>query len=51
MNLFEHKWLECKVNPTAGYEKYLPELWRVNAPAIKDKVDKFLAKAEGLPSI
>ncbi len=51
MNLFEHKWLRCAVNPTAGFEKYMPELWRVNAPAVKGKVEKFMAKAEGLPLI
>jgi 2,4-dienoyl-CoA reductase-like NADH-dependent reductase (Old Yellow Enzyme family) len=51
MNLFEHKWLRCSVNPTAGFERYMPELWRVNAPAMKDKVEKFMAKAEGLPLI
>ncbi len=48
MNLFEHKWLRCEVNPTAGFEKYLPELWRLNAPDIKKKVDKFMKRAEGL---
>jgi 2,4-dienoyl-CoA reductase-like NADH-dependent reductase (Old Yellow Enzyme family) len=51
MNLFEHKWLRCLVNPTAGYERYIPELWRLSAPSMKKKVDKFLAKAEGLPLI
>lgn len=51
VNLFEHKWLECKVNPTAGYERYLPELWRVNAPDVKAKVEKFMARAEDLPLI
>jgi 2,4-dienoyl-CoA reductase-like NADH-dependent reductase (Old Yellow Enzyme family) len=51
MNLFEHKWLRCTVNPTAGFERYMPELWRLNAPAMKDKVEKFMAKAEGLPLI
>ena len=38
MNLFEHKWLRCTVNPTAGFERYQPELWRVNAPGVKDRV-------------
>jgi 2,4-dienoyl-CoA reductase-like NADH-dependent reductase (Old Yellow Enzyme family) len=51
MNLFEHKWLRCLVNPTAGFEKYLPELWRLSAPGLKKKVDKFMAKTEGLPLI
>lgn len=51
MNLFEHKWLRCLVNPTAGFERYMPELWRLNAPGVKSKVDKFMAKAEGLPLI
>ena len=48
MNLFEHKWLACEVNPTAGFEKYMPELWRLNAPDVKKKVDKFMKKADGL---
>lgn len=48
INLFEHKWLRCEVNPTAGFEKYMPELWRLNAPGLKSKVDKFMKKAEGL---
>ena len=51
MNLFEHKWLRCAVNPTAGFERYIPEMWRVNAPAVRDKVEKFMARAEGLPLI
>jgi 2,4-dienoyl-CoA reductase-like NADH-dependent reductase (Old Yellow Enzyme family) len=51
MNLFEHKWLRCAVNPTAGFERYMPELWRVSAPTVKSKVEKFMAKAEGLPLI
>ncbi len=51
MNLFEHKWLRCKVNPTAGFERYMPELWRLNAPAVKPKVDKYMKRAEGLPLI
>ena len=48
INLFEHKWLRCEVNPTAGFEKYLPELWRINAPGMEKRVKKFLSKAEGL---
>ena len=51
MNLFEHKWLRCEVNPTAGYERYMPELWRLSAPAVEDKVKKFMDRAEGLPLI
>jgi 2,4-dienoyl-CoA reductase-like NADH-dependent reductase (Old Yellow Enzyme family) len=51
MNLFEHKWLRCLVNPTAGFERYMPELWRLSAPSLKNKVDKFMAKSEGLPLI
>jgi hypothetical protein len=51
MNLFEHKWLRCEVNPTAGLERYMPELWRLSAPAVKDKVKKFMDRAEGLPLI
>lgn len=48
MNLFEHRWLACEVNPTAGFEKYMPELWRLNAPDVKKKVDRYMKKAEGL---
>jgi 2,4-dienoyl-CoA reductase-like NADH-dependent reductase (Old Yellow Enzyme family) len=48
MNLFEHKWLRCEVNPTAGFERYMPELWRLSAPAVESKVKKFMKKAEGL---
>lgn len=48
MNLFEHRWLACEVNPTAGFEKYMPELWRLNAPDVKKKVDKFMKRADGL---
>ncbi len=51
MNLFEHKWLRCSVNPTAGLERYLPELWRINAPSLQGKVKKFMEKAAGLPLI
>ncbi|MHB8897097.1 MAG: NADH:flavin oxidoreductase, partial [Candidatus Geothermincolia bacterium] len=51
VNLFEHKWLECEVNPTAGYEKYLPEFWRLNAPDVKKKVDRFMKRADDLPLI
>lgn len=47
-NLFEHKWIRCDVNPTAGFEKYFPEFWRPNAPAVRDKVERFMKKAEGL---
>lgn len=28
MNLFEPRWIRCTVNPTAGFEKYYPELWQ-----------------------
>lgn len=30
MNLFESRWIRCSVNPTAGFEKYYPELWKDN---------------------
>jgi 2,4-dienoyl-CoA reductase-like NADH-dependent reductase (Old Yellow Enzyme family) len=48
VNLFEHKWLRCEVNPTAGFEKYLPELWRLNAPAMQKRVKKYMSRMEGL---
>lgn len=51
MNLFEHRKLHCIVNPTAGFEKYLPEMWRVNSPDAARKVRKYLDRAEGLPEI
>ncbi len=51
MSLFEHKWTSCEVNPTVGFEKYIPELWRINAPSVQSKVKKFMDKAEGLPLI
>jgi 2,4-dienoyl-CoA reductase-like NADH-dependent reductase (Old Yellow Enzyme family) len=51
MNLFEHQKLRCLMNPTAGFEKYIPEMWRPHATSLKSKVQKFLDKAEGLPEI
>ena len=50
MNLMINHWLECTVNPTAGREKHYPELWR-ETPSLVKKVNRFRAKAEGLPQI
>jgi hypothetical protein len=36
------------VNPTAGYEKYMPELWRINSPKMQKRISKFIGKREGL---
>jgi 2,4-dienoyl-CoA reductase-like NADH-dependent reductase (Old Yellow Enzyme family) len=47
MNLFEPRWITCKANPTAGFEKFYPELWIRNSPHEK-KAKKFMDKAKGL---
>lgn len=47
MNLFEPRWIACKANPTAGFEKFYPQMWIENSPHEK-KVKKFMKKAEGL---
>jgi 2,4-dienoyl-CoA reductase-like NADH-dependent reductase (Old Yellow Enzyme family) len=48
ISIFDGKKVYCSVNPTAGYEKYMPELWRINSPAMRKKVDKFSSKRAGL---
>ncbi len=48
ISIFDGKKVSCQVNPTAGYEKYLPELWRINSPKMQKKVAKFMKKKEGL---
>ncbi len=40
--------LSCSVNPTCGLERYLPELWRVNTPKKKKKIERYLKRIEGL---
>jgi hypothetical protein len=43
-------WLECTVNPTAGKEKFYPELW-LDTPKLERRVNRFKEKAAGLPQI
>ena len=50
MNLFEPRWIRCPVNPTAGFEKYYPELWQDNG-LMDVRAKKFMDKREGLPQI
>ena len=50
MNLFEPRWIRCAVNPTAGFEKYYPELWQVDG-LMDVRAKKFMDKREGLPQI
>lgn len=50
MNLFESKWIRCTMNPTAGFEKYYPELWQENG-LMDQKAKRFMEKREGLPQI
>ena len=48
MNLFEGKWARCTMNPTAGFEKYYPELWQDDG-LMDQKAKRFMEKREGLP--
>lgn len=50
MNLFESRWMHCLVNPTAGREKYYPELWIDGGP-LEKRAAKFVKKASGLDQI
>lgn len=50
MNLFEPRWIRCTVNPTAGFEKYYPELWQDNG-LMDGRSKRFMDKREGLPQI
>jgi hypothetical protein len=50
MNLFEPRWIRCAVNPTAGFEKYYPELWQENG-LLDQKAKKFMDKRDKLPQI
>lgn len=50
MNLFESKWIRCAVNPTAGFEKYYPELWQEQG-LMDQKARRFMDKSKGLPQI
>ncbi len=44
LGVFECSWSKCAVNPVAGFERFMPEYWIVNAPKVKKKVDKYLNK-------
>jgi len=50
MNLFEPRWIRCAVNPTAGFEKYYPQLWQENG-LLDQKAKKFMDKCGNLPQI
>jgi 2,4-dienoyl-CoA reductase-like NADH-dependent reductase (Old Yellow Enzyme family) len=50
MNLFESRWIRCPMNPTAGFEKYYPELWQDNG-LMDVRAKRFMDKREGLPQI
>jgi 2,4-dienoyl-CoA reductase-like NADH-dependent reductase (Old Yellow Enzyme family) len=50
MNLFEPRWIRCAVNPTAGFEKYYPELWQENG-LLDQKAKKFMDKCGNLPQV
>lgn len=50
MNLFEPRWIRCSVNPTAGFEKYYPELWQDDG-LMDLRAKRFMEKREGLPQI
>ncbi len=50
MNLFESRWIRCAVNPTAGFEKYYPELWQDDG-LMDQKAKQFMDKRKELPQI
>jgi hypothetical protein len=50
MNLFENRWIRCSVNPTAGFEKYYPELWKDDG-LMDARAKKFMEKRKDLPQI
>lgn len=50
MNLFEGKWARCTVNPTAGFEKYYPELWQEDG-LMDQRAKRFMEKRAELPQI
>lgn len=50
MNLFEPRWIRCMANPTAGFEKYYPELWQNNG-LMDTRAKQFMNKRENLPQI
>lgn len=50
MNLFESRWIRCAVNPTAGFEKYYPELWQ-DGGLMDRRAQTFMGKRKDLPQI
>lgn len=50
MNLFENRWIRCTVNPTAGFEKYYPELWQDDG-MMDRRAKRFMDKRKDLPQI
>jgi len=45
-----NQWTTCSVNPTAGRERLLPELW-MKGSRLESRIAKYKARAEGLPQI
>ncbi|TAL33165.1 MAG: NADH:flavin oxidoreductase [Spirochaetes bacterium] len=45
-----NKWLHCAVNPTAGRERFFPDLW-MKGSKLESRIAKFKEKAEDLPQI
>lgn len=50
MNLFEPRWIRCSVNPTAGFEKYYPQLWQDN-DLMDVRAQRFIDKRADLVQI
>jgi 2,4-dienoyl-CoA reductase-like NADH-dependent reductase (Old Yellow Enzyme family) len=50
MNLFEPRWIRCEVNPTAGFEKYYPQLWKIDG-LMDTRAKKYIDRAADLPQI
>lgn len=50
MNLMESRWIHCMVNPTAGREKFYPELW-INGGPLEKRAAKFVKKTSGLDQL
>jgi len=44
----QHRKVTCKLNPTAGYEKYFPEFWPVNSPLFRKRLQRFMSKKVGI---
>ena len=50
MNLFESRWIRCEVNPTAGFERYYPQLWKTDG-LMDTRAKKFIERATDLPQL